>query len=82
MGMHEVLVKNEGEPVKGTPHYLRSMPKSRKDYEGKFTKPLLTLILDCSNCKFSRFLRHRALFRWVHCRGPDKPPPRGQAGTA
>ena len=35
VGMHQVLVKNEGETVKGTPHYLRSMPKSKKDYDGK-----------------------------------------------
>ena len=34
VGMHQVLVKNEGETVKGTPHYLRSMPKSKKDYDG------------------------------------------------
>ena len=32
--MHEVLVKNEGEAVRGAPHFLRSMPKSKKDYEG------------------------------------------------
>lgn len=35
IGMHEVLVKNEGETVKGSPHFLRSMPKSKKDYDGK-----------------------------------------------
>ena len=35
VGMHQVLVKNEGETVKGTPHYLRSMPKSKKDYDGE-----------------------------------------------
>ena len=34
VGMHEVLVKNEGEAVRGAPHFLRSMPKSKKDYEG------------------------------------------------
>ncbi len=34
MGMHEVLVKNEGEAVRGSPHFLRSMPKSKKDYDG------------------------------------------------
>ena len=34
------LVKNEGETVKGTPHYLRSMPKSKKDYDGEFAKKL------------------------------------------
>ena len=33
-GMHEVVVTNEGEPVRGAPHYLRSMPKSKKDYDG------------------------------------------------
>jgi hypothetical protein len=36
MGMHEVLVKNEGEAVRGAPHFLRSMPMSKKDYDGKF----------------------------------------------
>jgi hypothetical protein len=35
MGMHEVLVKNEGEAVRGAPHFLRSMPQSKKDYDGK-----------------------------------------------
>ena len=35
MGMHEVLVKNEGEAVRGAPHFLRSMPMSKKDYDGK-----------------------------------------------
>ncbi len=34
IGMHEVMVTNEGEPVKGAPHFLRSMPRSKKDYEG------------------------------------------------
>ena len=34
MGMHEVLVTNEGEAVRGAPHFLRSMPKSKKDYDG------------------------------------------------
>ena len=34
LGMHEVLVKNEGEAVAGTPHFLRVMPKSKKDYDG------------------------------------------------
>ena len=38
MGMHEVLVKNEGEPVRGAPHFMRSMPKSKKDYDGKKMK--------------------------------------------
>ncbi len=33
--MHEVVVKNEGEAIRGTPHFLRSMPKSKKDYDGK-----------------------------------------------
>ena len=36
MGMHEVLVTNEGEAVRGAPHFLRSMPKSKKDYDGNF----------------------------------------------
>ena len=35
VGMHEVIVKNEGEPVKGAPNFLRSMPKSKKDYDGE-----------------------------------------------
>ena len=35
LGMHEVLVTNEGEAVRGAPHFLRSMPKSKKDYDGK-----------------------------------------------
>jgi hypothetical protein len=34
MGMHEVLVMNEGEAVRGSPHFLRTMPKSKKDYDG------------------------------------------------
>ena len=38
IGMHELLVTNEGEAVKGSPHYLRSMPKSKKDYDGKYEK--------------------------------------------
>ena len=33
-GMHEVLVTNDGEAVKGAPHYIRSMPNSKKDYDG------------------------------------------------
>ena len=33
-GMHEVLVTNEGEAVRGCPNYVRSMPNSKKDYEG------------------------------------------------
>ena len=37
IGMHELLVTNEGEAVKGSPHYLRSMPKSKKDYDGKLS---------------------------------------------
>ncbi len=36
MGMHEVLVKNEGETVRGAPHFLRSMPMSKKDYDGNY----------------------------------------------
>ena len=35
VGMHEVMVTNEGEPVRGAPHFLRSMPRSKKDYEGE-----------------------------------------------
>ena len=35
MGMHEVLVKNEGETIRGAPHFLRSMPMSKKDYDGE-----------------------------------------------
>ena len=35
IGMHELLVTNEGEAVRGAPHFLRSMPKSKKDYDGK-----------------------------------------------
>ena len=47
VGMHQVLVKNEGETVKGTPHYLRSMPKSKKDYDGNesLISFLLSLLL-------------------------------------
>ncbi len=37
--MHEVLVKNEGETVRGAPHFLRSMPMSKKDYDGKLGSP-------------------------------------------
>ena len=33
-GMHEVLVTNEGEAVRGAPHFIRSMPNSKKDYDG------------------------------------------------
>ena len=33
-GMHEVLVTNDGEAVKGAPSYIRSMPNSKKDYDG------------------------------------------------
>ena len=36
--MHELLVTNEGEAVRGAPHFLRSMPKSKKDYDGKYEK--------------------------------------------
>ena len=36
MGMHELLVTNEGETVRGAPHYLRSMPQSKRDYDGEF----------------------------------------------
>jgi len=34
VGMHELLVTNEGEAVRGAPHFLRSMPQSKKDYDG------------------------------------------------
>ena len=27
-------VTNEGEAVKGAPHFIRSMPNSKKDYDG------------------------------------------------
>lgn len=33
--MHELLVTNEGEAVRGAPHFLRSMPQSKKDYDGE-----------------------------------------------
>ena len=33
-GMHEVVVTNEGEAVKGAPAFIRSMPNSKKDYDG------------------------------------------------
>ena len=33
-GMHEVVVTNEGEAVKGAPSFIRSMPNSKKDYDG------------------------------------------------
>jgi hypothetical protein len=33
-GMHEVLVTNEGEAVRGCPGFVRSMPNSKKDYVG------------------------------------------------
>ena len=34
VGMHEVLVTNEGEAVRGAPSFIRSMPNSKKDYDG------------------------------------------------
>jgi len=33
-GMHEVLVTNDGEAVKGAPSFIRTMPNSKKDYDG------------------------------------------------
>ena len=45
IGMHELFVTNEGEAVKGSPHYLRSMPKSKKDYDGKLQKDFLKFYL-------------------------------------
>ena len=45
IGMHELFVTNEGEAVKGSPHYLRSMPKSKKDYDGKLPTKGLSKIL-------------------------------------
>ena len=33
--MHELLVTNEGEAVRGAPHFLRSMSQSKKDYDGE-----------------------------------------------
>ena len=67
VGMHQVLVKNEGETVKGTPHYLRSMPKSKKDYDGEFAKQLkyyeghyniVNLLSKLSNLKFATSFRY------------------------
>ena len=55
VGMHQVLVKNEGETVKGTPHYLRSMPKSKKDYDGN--ELLISFLL-------SMLLRFTSIFSW------------------
>ncbi len=43
MGMHELLVKNEGETVRGAPHYLRSMPQSKRDYDGNNKTVMLFL---------------------------------------
>eukprot|EP00096_Caligus_rogercresseyi_P015922 TRINITY_DN841_c0_g1_i2.p1 TRINITY_DN841_c0_g1~~TRINITY_DN841_c0_g1_i2.p1 ORF type:complete len:1301 (+),score=355.07 TRINITY_DN841_c0_g1_i2:98-4000(+) len=34
VGMHKVLVTHEGEAVRGTPHFTRVMPSSKKDYDG------------------------------------------------
>ena len=42
--MHELLVTNEGEAVRGAPHFLRSMPQSKKDYDGE-TYSFFLLIL-------------------------------------
>ena len=49
LGMHEVLVTNEGEAVRGAPHFLRSMPKSKKDYDGKSILELLNKLLKISD---------------------------------
>ena len=43
--MHELLVTNEGEAVRGAPHFLRSMPQSKKDYDGKSFSFFPTLVL-------------------------------------
>ena len=43
-GMHEVVVTNEGEPVKGAPHFLRAMPKSKKDYDGEAERDYVFLV--------------------------------------
>ena len=32
---------NEGEPVRGAPHFLRAMPKSKKDYDGELNNAVL-----------------------------------------
>ena len=67
MGMHEVLVTNEGEAVRGAPHFLRSMPKSKKDYDGEFAKnDIVMVIMDnivnfvskLSNLKFATSFRY------------------------
>ena len=60
VGMHQVLVKNEGETVKGTPHYLRSMPKSKKDYDGN--ELLISFLL--SMHFNSSVLRFTSIFSW------------------
>ena len=64
VGMHQVLVKNEGETVKGTPHYLRSMPKSKKDYDGNellisFLLSMLSILIFTSI--FSWYLLNKLL---------------------
>ena len=56
VGMHQVLVKNEGETVKGTPHYLRSMLKSKKDYDGN--ELLISFLLSMP------VLRFTSIFSW------------------
>ena len=33
-GMHEVMLTADGEAVRGAPNYIRSMPNSKKDYDG------------------------------------------------
>ena len=59
IGMHELFVTNEGEAVKGSPHYLRSMPKSKKDYDGKFpTKGLSKILLSATYFLDTRATSH------------------------
>ena len=48
--MHELLVTNEGEAVRGAPHFLRSMPQSKKDYDGK----TYSLFSSCFNATLYR----------------------------
>lgn len=61
MGMHEVLVRNEGEAVRGAPHFLRSMPMSKKDYDGlsNIIKNLTSVITTI------RSFQVLSLARWV-----------------
>ena len=43
--MHELLVTNEGEAVRGAPHFLRSMPQSKKDYDGETYLLIFSLLI-------------------------------------